>query len=126
APSATPFVTLREGLGRLVHVLAERLDDTTVCVEAPVRELRRRGEQGYDVVLDDRTLPADAVVLTVPAYVAAGLLSSLDRGLSDQLAGIPYASSVTVSLAFRKEDLHHDLDGYGFVVPRVKNRLLIA
>ena len=126
APSATPFVTLREGLGHLVHVLAERLEGTTVYAEAPVRELRRRDEQGYDVVLDDRTLPADAVVLTVPAYGAAGLLAPLDQGLSDQLASIPYASSVTVSLAFRKHDLHHDLDGYGFVVPRIENRLLIA
>src|SRR5438552_15439175 len=33
-PSATPFVTLREGLGHLVDVLAERLESTTVCVEA--------------------------------------------------------------------------------------------
>ena len=98
----------------------------TVCVEAPVRELRRRGEQGYEVVMDDRSLPADAVVLTIPAYGAAGLLAPLDRSLSDQLASIPYASSITASLAFRKQDLHHDLDGYGFVVPRIENRLLIA
>jgi oxygen-dependent protoporphyrinogen oxidase len=123
---ATPFVTLREGLGHLVQTLAGRLERTTVMLGERVRDLRRRHQQGYEIALDSRSLRADAVILTTPSYDAAGLLGSMDRGLADHLAGIPYESSVTVSLGFRKHGLRHDLDGYGFVVPRVENRPLIA
>jgi oxygen-dependent protoporphyrinogen oxidase len=124
--TATLFVTLREGLGQLVQTLAGRLESTTVLTGQRVRELRRHGERGYEVVMNDRSLPADALILTVPAYDSAALLAPLDQSLSDHLAGIPYASSITVTLGFRKHDLQHDLDGYGFVVPRAEKRLLMA
>jgi len=39
-------------------------------------------------------------VLAVPAYLAGGLVPSLDHRLSELLEGIPYSSSMTVSLAF--------------------------
>ena len=122
----TPFVTLREGLDHLVHTLAGKLEGTTVLMNSPVLELRRRGEHGYEIVMTDRSLSADAVILATPAYDAAGLLAPVDRALSDDLAGIAYAGSVTVSLGFRKDELRHELDGYGFVVPRAENRLAMA
>jgi oxygen-dependent protoporphyrinogen oxidase len=123
---ATPFVTLREGLDHLVHTLGGKLKATTVLTGTRVRQIRRQQEQRYEIVMDDHSIPADAVILATPAYDAAGLLSPLDQGLADDLAGIPYAGSVTVSLGFRKHELRHDLDGYGFVVPRIENRLSMA
>ena len=37
-----------------------------------------------------------------------------------------YASSATVTLAYRRADVPHPLDGFGFVVPRVERRALLA
>ncbi|HEY3196732.1 MAG TPA: protoporphyrinogen oxidase [Nitrospirales bacterium] len=124
--AATPFVTLRDGLCHLVQTLAKRLERTTVLLNSPVLELRPQDGNGYELIMCDRSLSADAVILATPAYGAAGLLAPVDRVLSEDLAGIPYAGSVTVSLGFRKHDLGHKLDGYGFVVPRVENRLAMA
>ncbi|TLY20170.1 MAG: protoporphyrinogen oxidase, partial [Nitrospirae bacterium] len=42
------------------------------------------------------------------------------------LRGIPYASTATISLGFRRQDFSHRLDGYGFVVPRIEGRALLA
>ena len=128
APPWTPFVTLRDGLNTLVQAISHKLQQTTILTGVSVRALRRHDRQaGYDVSVDDRPpLQADAVILTTPAYDAALLLEALDPSLAEELRGIPYASSVIVSLAFAKEGLLHDLDGYGFVVPRVENRRLIA
>jgi oxygen-dependent protoporphyrinogen oxidase len=126
SPSATPFVTLREGLDHLVHTLAGKLKGMTVLTGMGVRQIRRQHGQRYEIVMDDHSFPADAVIVATPAHDAAGLLSPLDQSLADDLASILYASSVTVSLGFRKRELRHDLDGYGFVVPRIENRPSMA
>src|SRR5262249_43045754 len=46
--------------------------------------------------------------------------------LADELAAIPYASSAIVTFAVRREDVPHPLDGFGFVVPHVERRALLA
>ncbi len=126
------FVTLRQGLGQLVEALVARLDRVQLYTGQRVQCLHPRMPDGrrwsgYDVELaDGRTLPADAVVLATPAYVAADLIADLAPGLAHILRAIPYVSTATVSLAFRRADVRHPLDGYGFVVPRVENRPLLA
>jgi oxygen-dependent protoporphyrinogen oxidase len=58
--------------------------------------------------------------------VAAGLLRPLDAGLGALLDGIGCASAATVSLGYRRADIPHPLDGFGFVVPRTEGRALLA
>jgi oxygen-dependent protoporphyrinogen oxidase len=50
----------------------------------------------------------------------------LDPSLALLLEGIPYASSATVTLAYRRADVRHALDGFGFVVPQIEGRPIIA
>jgi oxygen-dependent protoporphyrinogen oxidase len=124
----TPFVTLRGGLSELVRALTGRLSTVKVCVGRRVRAIRARGEgAGYEVLLEDEPpIAADAVVLATPAFGAAGLLEPLDATLAGMLGGIPYASTATVTLGYRREGFSHSLDGYGFVIPRVEGRALLA
>ena len=49
-----------------------------------------------------------------PAHGAAALLRPVDGDLADELAAIPYASSAIVTFAFRREEIPHPLDGFGF------------
>ena len=72
------------------------------------------------------TLVADAICLALPAYVSAHLLKDIDPQLAAELAGISYASSATINLAYKREDIPHPLDGFGFVVPFIEKRTLIA
>jgi oxygen-dependent protoporphyrinogen oxidase len=82
---------------------------------------------GYEVLVDGESpLKADAVVLATPAFGAAGLLAPLDATVAGMLGAIPYASTATVTLGFRREGFSHDLDGYGFVIPRIEGRALLA
>ena len=43
-----------------------------------------------------------------------------------ELAAIQYASTATVNLAFRRSDIPHPLDGFGFVVPIIERRKILA
>ena len=71
-------------------------------------------------------ITADAICLALPAHASAKLLQGVDGSLADELNGISYASSATLSLAYKREDIPHRLDGFGFVVPFLESRSLIA
>ena len=71
-------------------------------------------------------IDADAVCIALPAYAAAGLLAELDPQLANELDAIPYASTATVNLAYRRANVPHPLDGFGFVVPFVERRATLA
>ena len=66
------------------------------------------------------------VVLGCPAHAPAKLLGGVDARLAEQLAGIDYASSMTVAFGYRREELRHPLNGFGFLVPKRERRALVA
>src|ERR1043165_7647677 len=72
------------------------------------------------------TISADAVCLALPSYAAARLLRGVDDSLADELDRIPYASTATVNLAYRRADIPHPLDGFGFVAPFIERRATLA
>ena len=116
------FQTLVGGLGELVEALVKRLqgDLRTNCPLTGLARLQR----GFEVSLGRDSLKTDAVVLAAPAFAVADLLEGIAPRLSVELLRIRYASSGTVALAYRKEDLQdqHDLDGFGFLVPKSEDR----
>jgi len=122
------FVSLDDGMQRLVDAITARLPRNAARVGATVTTIAPGAAAGeWRVVLaDGDVLEADAVVLATPAHVAAALTRDLDPLLASELAGIPYASSATVTLAYRRADVPHQLDGFGFVVPLVEGRRIIA
>jgi oxygen-dependent protoporphyrinogen oxidase len=74
----------------------------------------------------NESLAADAVCLALPAFASSRLLRDIDHRLASGLEGISYASSATINLAFKREDIPHALDGFGFVVPFIERRSLMA
>jgi oxygen-dependent protoporphyrinogen oxidase len=122
------FATPLDGMQALVDAAAARLPAGVLRLRASVTAIRKAaGGSGYAVLLADGTaVPADAVVLAVPAPAAARLLAGLDPALASDLQAIAYASSASVTLAYRREDIAHPLDGVGFVVPRTERRPILA
>jgi len=118
------FVAPARGMGALVSAVAARLPAGTVRLRAGVTALTREGGR-WHLAGTAEPFAADAVVIATPAPAAAGLLRPLDARLGDMLAAIEYASSATVTLAYRTADLPV-LRGYGFVVPAVEHRPLLA
>jgi oxygen-dependent protoporphyrinogen oxidase len=122
------FVTLPGGLGELVEALTARLAGTPILTGTNVRSVREAVVgRGYRVELaDGRTVESDAVVLATPAYASAAMVDSLDPDLAGALRAIPFVSTATVSLAFARTAIPAELDGYGYVSPRVEGGPLVA
>ena len=70
--------------------------------------------------------PYDGVIVALPAPRAARLVEPIDAELGGLLQSIGYASSAIVCMLFRCDQIDHRLDGFGFVVPAVEGRNLIA
>ena len=68
----------------------------------------------------------DAVIVATPANVAGALLEAVDRDLADDLLGITYSSSVTVTLGYYMDQLKHLPPGFGFLVPRSEGTRMLA
>ncbi|MDQ2645424.1 MAG: protoporphyrinogen oxidase [Myxococcota bacterium] len=121
APS--PFLSLRDGLESMVDRLVERIGRARIRVDHSLIALERDG--GRFVLRTSRgTLSARAVVLTLPAPVAAAVVP--EGRLSRELAAIRYASTATAAFAFSKSELGRELDGSGFLVPPGEGKILAA
>lgn len=121
-----PFVSLRSGMATLTAALADSLERTRLLTGQAVAGLRRRSA-GFEVELEaGEPLEADGVVVAVPAFAAAELLAQTDAELAEAHAEIPYSSSAVVSLVYRRDDVDHPLDGYGYVIPRIEGSDVLA
>lgn len=118
------FVSLPGGVAELVDSLAAALAHGTIRVDA--RALELRWTNGFTIETPGSTVQARAVILAVPAYVAAALLRGIDTTLAGLCETIPYASTATIAFGYRRAQIDHPLHGSGFVVPRVERRPLLA
>jgi protoporphyrinogen/coproporphyrinogen III oxidase len=122
------FVTLMGGMQELVDALAARLPKGTLYTDMPVTSL----SQGADVkswritVASGEFISADAVILATPAFQSAVLLSAVAPTAVSELRQISYVSTATVSLAYRRSDFPKSPDSFGFVVPAVEGRKIMA
>ncbi len=120
------FMTLTGGLQQLTEALVARLHPESLSVNRRVVALNREAE-AYELTLDDgNPIRADVVVLATPAYVTAELLREMDPALASALQQLRYVSTATVSLGYKRVEVKHPLDGFGFVVPRSEGRKIIA
>jgi len=118
APAPAAFYSLRGGLRELVDALVARLDPASIRTGAVVRSLTRNGD-GFTIGLDGgETVSAPTVIVAAPGPKIAPALQGLLPEVSRTLAAVPFASSATVLLGYRRADVAHSLDGYGMVVPR--------
>jgi protoporphyrinogen/coproporphyrinogen III oxidase len=105
--------------GAGLEVLPERLAAAVggVRTGCACRGVGRDGE-GFVAATDAGSFRAPHLVLAVPADAAARLLAELSGGASRPLAELVYAPVVVACYGFRRRDVAHPLDGFGFLAPR--------
>jgi oxygen-dependent protoporphyrinogen oxidase len=122
------FATLADGMDTLPRALAQALPEGIVRTGTAVRRISRNEPVSPWLIelLDGPPLEADAVIVATEAHAAARFLDSQDPLLALQLRAIPYASSLIVNIAYRRDQISHPLDGFGVVVPAIEGRPILA
>ena len=119
------FLSFDRGMEVLVKALANAIARCDIRLNTRVVAVER--DRGWKIKTEiGDPIEADAVCLALPAYVASRLLANVNEQLAAQLNQIKYASTATVNFAYRRDAVRHPLDGFGFVVPFIERRSLIA
>jgi oxygen-dependent protoporphyrinogen oxidase len=121
---ALPSVgSFKQGMGALVECLEGKLGED-LRFGSKVESIAAynggdAGKPGWRIRLSGGDeISADAIVVAVPGYAAAILLSHSMPKLCSLLAAIEHAPISVVSSAFDRRQVRHPLDGFGFMVPR--------
>jgi oxygen-dependent protoporphyrinogen oxidase len=125
--------SFKSGMQAFPDALARDLGWRVRC-GAEVRRVERTIPGGpggpYRVVYREKgasyELQADAVVLSVPSYVAGPLLRPYSETLATQLGAVYYPPVAEVFLGFRLTDLRRPLDGFGYLIPAVERRNILG
>ena len=136
-PQYTMFMTLKGGLDELPQRIVKGMKGTTILKNKEVLSIEKYtpvipsydkgGNKLYKIYLKDGEIfDSHAVVFATPSYETAKILNRLNSPLSEMLNKIPYISTATVSLAYRKDSISHTMNGFGFVVPRLEKRKIMA
>lgn len=122
--AASPFLSLRGGMGTLIDALLSVLPAGAVRTGSPVRSLARDGSRFRLTTEGGSTLAADAVILACPAHMASRLVG--DQEAERELSSIRYVSTATVFFGLDGKRVAHDLRGFGFIVPPGEAEILAA
>jgi len=121
----TTFMTIKNGLGRVIEALARSLPSGSVRTDCPAQAVRRRGGR-WEVVTPRGSIEADAVVASSPASALADSVEVLDPELSIRLREIPFVSTATTTLIYDASSFPNPPRGFGFLIPREAGSTLSA
>ena len=139
SPPPSAFFALRGGMTGLISALRDHIVAAGADVRLGARCLEITRPRGgilappsprYLVRVlaasGEALLPADAVLLSTPAYEAAAATQTFDPEMAGLLREIPYLSTATIALAFRRADVPHPLDAVGVILPKAEGRRILA
>ena len=116
--------SFHNGNETFIRALASKLGPALRC-DASVTEIQRRATgdaERYEIKMSAGGTPeeivVDHLVLATPTQTAASLLRNVSAEFDLALKEIEYAPVAVVSLGYRKADVGHSLEGFGFLVPR--------
>ena len=122
------FVAPRLGMQQLVDAIRDRLPQNRVETGVRVDNCEPT-VGGRWRLLDDAGQSLglfDGVVVTLPAKHAAQAVRAANEKLASELASIEYAGASVVCFGVKQEQITRPIDGFGFVVPAIERRRLIA
>lgn len=121
--------SFKNGMQELVDALVKLLGDT-VKTNAAVASLEKIPTDNlYEIKLSgdaNEIIQTKSIIFTSPAYVTADLIKNLDEALARSLNKITYPPVTMAFLGYKKLEQCRDLDGFGFLVPKVENRKILG
>jgi oxygen-dependent protoporphyrinogen oxidase len=109
---------------RGMQVLVDELASVKADVRLNTRVESLKFDRTWNITTNTgERFEAESVCLAVPAYIAASLLNG---SVAAKLNQIKYASTATINFAYKRSAINHSLNGFGFVVPLIEKRSLIA
>lgn len=118
------LISFKDGLQSLPIKLTSLLD--TFYYDHKVTALETRGDAWY-VTSNEKTFgPYNHVIINVPLYQVGEIFNSLKNNNHSFEKEIDYPKLSVLHLGYKKNDIQHPLDGFGFLVPEVEKRAILG
>jgi protoporphyrinogen/coproporphyrinogen III oxidase len=116
------LISFRDGNDTLPRALAAKIG-SALHLNTQVKSIQIGSEPNEFVlnsILDgaEQTFTTENLILATPTAISAALLANLSSNIETHLNAVEYAPVAVVSLGYRKQDVGHSLNGFGFLVPR--------
>jgi oxygen-dependent protoporphyrinogen oxidase len=119
------IISFQDGLAELPQLLAAALGEA-VHTAVSIKSIRRK-DANWQIEWNGATHTYDEVVLTTPAHALSQL--PLDAPIQEALKpieAINFPPVSVLSLAFKRTDVAHPLDGFGLLVPECEKRKILG
>ncbi len=121
------FVAPRFGMQQLIDAVAGRLPTERLRTGRAVDRIERADVNWRLFGPVDKSLGEfDELIVTLPTPAAARLLRPVDEALGARLGEIEYAGCSVVCMGVAESQIARPIDGFGFVVPSIEGRRIIA
>ena len=114
------------GMQVLVESLTERLNGK-INISHNASSIEKNGDIGYTINFENnKSINTDVLVMAAPAHNAAQIFRGFDLNISEELVKIPYPYLVVIATAFHKDNVRHDLNGFGYLIPTKEGRRILG
>lgn len=120
------FMSFKEGMETLIQKLGSGLPNESLKLGEAVKRLEPSKSAWTLTTEQGNMIDADGVIIALASNKAYKLLEGFDSRLAKELSQIKYESSVVINLAYNLNDISHNLNGFGFVVPTLERRPILA
>lgn len=120
------FFSFDRGMQVLIDALVAAIGAQRISLGVGAIRIER-DRDGWRVILGDGSSErADAIAIALSSWRASALLRDVPGVPHDALDAIPHGSAATVTFGWRSHEIPRPLDAYGFVVPAVERRSILA
>jgi protoporphyrinogen/coproporphyrinogen III oxidase len=120
------FVAPRLGMQQFIEAIVSRLTPGTLRLQTEITQIERMENQAWKLTLrSGETETFHGLIYALPGSTSS-LLTSIDQPLTELVQHIPRAGCSVVVCGFKRAAISHSLNAFGFVVPAVEKRQIIA
>ena len=126
--------SFRSGMQTLPHALAESMRSEIIAGArvTGIRQPKRTKASSKRYIIEysskekHHKLETDYVVFAAAAYDAAPIIRLLSPETAEVLDSIYYSPVVSIFLGYKREDINHPLNGFGFLVPSKERKNILG
>ena len=128
AKDRAKLFSFKNGMKVFPEAIAELLGKD-IKINSSVKSIVPVGDR-FDLIVEyegsEHVVRFDKVVLAVPTMNLAQILATVDPSAAEIIQKIHYPPVGVVTMAFKKDQIGHDLDGFGFLVPAKEKRKILG
>ena len=117
-------ISFPEGLSELTLALQGKLKDRIEFHNGAIR--LERTSTGYAVSSSSRSIEANTVICSLPAYEIAEVIPTISTELPEILRSIDYPPVAVAFLGFRNDQFDQVPEGFGGLIPSKENRNILG